>query len=161
MLTIKVPNFGPKKVQFCTQVPNFTLITRCKGKVPNSKSWIVSTAHGLHCSHVDPVGWGGWPEQMSENYPRWTTWKETPIVLKWLQNGTFWAKTAISATRGRVNRQFWPHKGHFGVISFLLGAFSDWFLHLEYSPHMCSTVIHHLFHFASHLGSLEETCLAW
>ena len=33
----------PKKSQFCAQVPNFTLITRCQGKVPNSKSWIAST----------------------------------------------------------------------------------------------------------------------
>ena len=32
----EVPNLGP-------EVPNFTLITRCQGEVPNSKSWIAST----------------------------------------------------------------------------------------------------------------------
>ena len=35
----------PKKAQFCTQALNFTPLTRCKGEVPNSKSWIVSTGY--------------------------------------------------------------------------------------------------------------------
>ena len=44
VLTIKSQISVPEKSRYCTQVPNFTLITRCQGKVPNSKSWIASTA---------------------------------------------------------------------------------------------------------------------
>ena len=44
-LRLKSRILVPKKSQFCTQVPNFTLITRCQGEVPNSKSWIASTAY--------------------------------------------------------------------------------------------------------------------
>ena len=44
----------PKKSQFCIEVPNFTLITRCQGKVPNSKSWIVSTGYWVQ----KRAGWG-------------------------------------------------------------------------------------------------------
>ena len=35
----------PKQSQFCLQVPNFTIITGCQGKVPNSKTRITSTAN--------------------------------------------------------------------------------------------------------------------
>ena len=44
-VTIKVPNFGPEKSQFCSQVTYFTLLARCQAIVPNSKYWIGSTGH--------------------------------------------------------------------------------------------------------------------
>ena len=37
--------WSQKSPNFVHEVPNLTLITRCQGKVPNSKSWIASTAN--------------------------------------------------------------------------------------------------------------------